>query len=154
MTLLHVPKKGNLLLGLLTATPVSGHMCKARKAVLMTRTKKIELTAVWHWPQDHSTCCSSFNWKLCKSRRSRLISVPYYFPRGSIVNEEQWTLPTTWNQTIHRNTHMEKVLTGAFKGAHSPCPSVKPSSDSNNIPFRCPPNIGWIAALQFCSWVI
>lgn len=79
MTLLHVPKKANLLLGLLMATPVSGHMCKARKAMLVTWTKKIELTAVWHWPQVHSTCCSSFNWKPWKWRRSRLISAPYYF---------------------------------------------------------------------------
>lgn len=133
MTLFHVPKKANLLLGLITATPVSSHMCKARKAMLVTRTKKSWLRfGIDHSP-IHSTCCSSFNWKLCKWRRSRMISVPYYFPRGSIVNEEQWTLPTMWNQTIHRNSHMEKVLTGAFKGAHSLCPRVKHSSDSNNL---------------------
>lgn len=118
--------------------------------MLVTWTKKIELTAVWHWPQAHSTCCSSFNWKLCKWRRSRLISAPYYFPRGSIVNEEQWTFPTKWNQTIHCNSHREKVLTGAFKGAPSPCPRVKPSSDSNNLasPFCAHRTL---AELQLCS---
>lgn len=51
MTLLHGPKKANLFLGLLSATPVSGHICKARKAMLVTRTKKIKMTVVWHWPR-------------------------------------------------------------------------------------------------------